>query len=273
MVSEGIFDDDAIIRRVYREQVMALAGPRALLMQAAHPVAFAGFFAHTASKDEPYERLHRTARIVDLVVFGPRAEAERATRRVRAMHKRVRGELSEPAGRFPAGTPYAADDPALLLWILATLVESGITVHERYVRPLSRDERDELWRDYRLFGRMFGLEEGDMPAPSIEAFEDYMSDMLHHGDLHVTDEARDVAIEIVMRPPVGRQWRPLVELANFVTVGLLPPGIRRQYGFRWDPARGLALRGHTEYAKRVVVPLLPSRLCYAQREPLGARAA
>src|SRR4051794_27931641 len=107
----GVFDDDAIIRRLYREQVMVLAGPRALLMQAAHPVAFAGFYAETASKDEPYERLHRTAQIVDLVVYGERSEALRATRRVRAMHRRVRGELAEPAGCFPAGTPYAADDP------------------------------------------------------------------------------------------------------------------------------------------------------------------
>src|SRR5690606_8452864 len=117
-------------------------GPRALLMQAAHPVAFAGFFAHTGALDEPYERLHRTAQAVDLVVFGPRAEAERVTAIVRDVHAGVRGELTAPAGRFPAGTPYAADDPALLLWILATLVDSGLVVYQRYVRDLTRDERD-----------------------------------------------------------------------------------------------------------------------------------
>src|SRR5438270_5102909 len=152
---DGVFPDDAMIRRVHREHVMALAGPRALLMQAAHPVAFAGFFAHTGALDEPYERLNRTARIVELVVFGPREQAERATRHVRAIHRRVRGELRAPAGRFPAGTPYAADDPALLLWILATLVDSGLAVYQRYVRDLTREERDAYWRDYRTFGRHF----------------------------------------------------------------------------------------------------------------------
>jgi uncharacterized protein (DUF2236 family) len=268
---EGVYNDDAIIRRVHREHVMALAGPRALLMQAAHPVAFAGFFAHTGALDEPYERLNRTARIVELVVYGPRTEAERATRRVRAMHRRVRGELSEPAGRFPAGTPYAADDPALLLWILATLVDSGLTVYERYVRALTRDERDAYWRDYRVFGRMFGLRERDMPA-SIEAFEDYVDHTVRH-DLEVTDEARELAVEVVMRPPVPLHLRPLLEAANFVTVGLLPPKIRRQYGFRWDSLRGLALRGHTEYARRLLVPLLPGRIRYADRTRLAARAA
>jgi uncharacterized protein (DUF2236 family) len=267
----GIFDDDATIRRIHREHVMALAGPRALLMQAAHPVAFAGFFAHTGALDEPYERLQRTARAVELVVFGPRAEAERVTRRVRAMHKRVRGELSEAAGRFPAGTPYAADDPKLLLWILATLVDSGLAVYQRYVRDLSRDERDAYWRDYRVFGRMFGLRERDMP-PTIEDFDDYMRDTRRE-DLHVTPAARELAVEIVMRPPVPLHMRPLLEAANFVTVGLLPRELRRQYGFSWDPVRGLALRGHTEYAKRLLVPLLPGRLRYADRSHLHAAQA
>jgi uncharacterized protein (DUF2236 family) len=268
---DGVFEDTAMIRRMHREHVMALAGPRALLMQAAHPVAFEGFFAHTGALDEPYERLNRTARIVELVVFGPREQAERATRRVRAMHGSVRGELAVPAGRFPAGTPYTADDPALLLWILATLVDSGLLVYERYVRRLTRAERNAYWRDYRVFGRYFGLEEHELPE-SIEDFEDYVSDVVHQ-DLHVTPRARELAVEIVMRPPVPLRLRPLLEAANFVTVGLLPANVRDQYGFRWDPLRGLALRGHTEHARRLLVPLLPGRIRYADRAHLRAQAA
>lgn len=270
--AEGIYDDDAIIRRVYREHVMVLAGPRALLMQAAHPVAWVGFYAQTASKDEPYERLHRTAQIVELVTYGPRREAERVTRRVRAIHGKVRGELREPAGRFPAGTPYAADDPALLLWILATLVDSGMTVYQRYVRRLTRGEREALWQDYRIFGRLFGLPDDAMPA-SYGDFRRYLRRMLDGEDLHVTEEARTTAKEIVMRPPVPLAARPLLELANFVTVGLLPPRIRRDYGFSWDPVRGIALLGHTEYARRVLVPLLPGRLRYNARRHLTEPAA
>ncbi|MBS1869914.1 MAG: DUF2236 domain-containing protein [Actinobacteria bacterium] len=269
---EGVYPNDAVIRRLYREHVMMLAGPRALLMQAAHPVAWAGFYAQTTSKDEPYERLHRTAQIVELVTYGPRREAERATRRVRAMHGKVRGELHEAAGNFPAGTPYAADDPELLLWILATLVDSGMTVYQRYVCRLTLDERESLWQEYRVFGRLFGLPDTAMPA-TYEDFRRYLRRMLDGDELFVTEEARTTARQIVMRPPVPLAARPLLELANFVTVGLLPPRIRRMYGFSWDPARGLALFGHTEYARRVLVPLLPGRLRYANRAQLTARAA
>jgi len=80
-------------------------------------------------------------------------------------------------------------------------------------------------------------------------------------------------VRIVMRPPVPLAARPLLELANFVTVGLLPAEIRRQYEFSWDPARGLALLGGAEYAERVLVPLLPGRLRYGVRPQRAGEAA
>jgi uncharacterized protein (DUF2236 family) len=256
-----------MIRRVHREQIIALSGPRALLMQAAQPVAFAGFFRSTGALDDPYARLRRTAEVLHKIAFGDRREADRATARVRAVHRRVRGELSEPAGRFPAGTPWAADDPELLLWIIATLVDSGLLVYQRYVGALSRADRQAYWADYRIVGGLFGLSAGDMPA-TIEDLEAYIEDTVHSDALHVSTQARELATEIVLRPPVPLQMRPLLELANFITVGLLPEPVRRQYNFGWDPVRGLMLRVGAEYTKRVLVPVLPRRVRYG-----AARAA
>src|SRR3954449_6368068 len=253
-----------MVRRVHREFVVGLAGPRTLLLQAPHPVAFAGFFAHTGALDEPYERLQRTARVLGLIGFGDKEEAQRATRRVRAIHRRIGGRLDEPAGRFPAGTTYRADDPELLLWILACMADSALVVYQRYVGSLARDERDAFWQDYKVIGREFGLTDEDMPE-EIEDFDAYMTEMVEGDDLFVTPQARELALNIVMRPPVPLRARPMLEVANFVTVGLLPPKVRRMYGFSWDPARALALRGGAEYAKRVVVPLLPDRLRYRRR--------
>jgi uncharacterized protein (DUF2236 family) len=271
-MADSYFGDESWIRRVHRENAVGLSGPRALLMQAAHPVAFTGFFAHTGALAAPYERLDRTAAVMHEIAFGSRARADRMTRRVRAVHRRVRGVLPRAAGPFPAGTPYAADDPALLLWILAALADSALVVYGRYVRTLARDERDAYWRDFQVVGQRFGLRRRDMPR-TIEGFDDYMAGMLGSGELHVTPRARELAVRIVMRPPVPLAARPLLELANFVTVGLLPAEIRRQYGFSWDPARGLALLGGAEYAKRVLVPLLPGRLRYGVRPQRAGEAA
>jgi len=80
------------------------------MMQSAHPVAVAGLLSHTGSVDEPWKRLQRTGEVMATITFGSRADADRVTGEVRAMHSRVRGTLTEPAGPYPAGTPYAADD-------------------------------------------------------------------------------------------------------------------------------------------------------------------
>ena len=264
----GYFSDESLLRVVHREQVVAFSGPRALLMQAAHPVAFEGFFAQSASLEEPYERLARTARVLDTIGFGSREGADHATARVRALHAKVRGELPRPAGRFPAGTPYAADDPQLLLWILACLADSALVVFERYVRRLSAADRDSYWRDYRVIGNLFGLEDSQMPAGYSDLAE-YLREMVSGPDICVTDAARELGVRIVLRPPVPLAARPLLELVNFITIGLLPPRIRRAYKLRWDPARELALRGGTKYARHLVVPLLPERL----RLSRAARAA
>jgi uncharacterized protein (DUF2236 family) len=257
----GYFTDESMIRRVNREQIVGLAGPRSLLMQAAHPVAFAGFFMSTGALDDPYPRLKRTADVLHTIVWGERADADRVTARVRAVHRQVRGTLPEAVGRFPAGTPWAADDPALMLWIIATLVDSALLVHERYVRSLSPAERQAYWDDYKVVGSLFGLTDADMPA-SIRDLDAYVRDVVGGDVLHVSEQARELAIEIVLRPPVPLVARPLLELANFITVGLLPSELRRQYGLGWDPVRGLVLRAGAEYTRRVLVPLLPPRLRY-----------
>jgi uncharacterized protein (DUF2236 family) len=258
--SRSHFTDDSMLRRVHREYVVALSGPRALLMQATHRKAFKGFFAHTGSLDEPYERLSRTALVMDTIAFGDRRTADRMTRRVRAMHRRVRWEVD--------GETYGADDPDLLLWILATLVDSALVVYQRYVRRLSRDERQAYWDDYKVVGTLFGLERDEMPE-TIEDFDAYMQTMLRSGELGLTDEARELAKDIVLSPPVPLWARPLLETANQITVGLLPKPVRAMYGFWWDPARDLAIRAGAQYTRRLVIPFLPT----AVRHVPSARAA
>src|ERR1700753_3199113 len=182
-MATGYFDDDSVSLRVLRERALALSGPRALLMQAAHPLAVAGLLAHSDSLEDPYVRLARTAKIMNLITFGARADADRAPRRVRAMHRAVSGRLPEAVGTYPAGTPYRADDPELLMWILYSLVDSAVVVYRTYVGRLSA-ERAALWDDYRVVGRLFGLRRGQMPA-TVAELDEYGRDMLTGDKLFV----------------------------------------------------------------------------------------
>jgi uncharacterized protein (DUF2236 family) len=261
-MAAGYFTDDSMLRRVNRERALALAGPRALLMQAAHPLAVAGLLAHSTALDEPYERLARTAQVLSAIGFGSKREADRVTARVRAMHRRVRGTLPEPVGPYPAGAPYRADDPELLRWVLFTLADSAAVVYGKYVRSMSRDDEAALWQDYRVVGRLFGLADEEMPR-TLGELERYRRAMLDGDRLHVSRWARDRARKIVLEPPVPWPARPLLETVNFITVALLPDRIREQYGFSALPpaiVRKAVVAGGAEYVKRAVIPLLPERL-------------
>ena len=103
MPRDSYFDDDSMLRRVQGERVLMISGPRALLMQAAHPLAVEGLLAHTSELDEPYIRLERTAEVMTAIGFETREHADRMTRRVRAMHRRVRASSTATSASFPPG--------------------------------------------------------------------------------------------------------------------------------------------------------------------------
>ena len=253
---EGYFEDDSLIRRVNRELIVAFSGARALLMQASHPVMFEGFFIKSEAKEAAHARLARTATIMNTIYFGRRDDADQMTERVREVHAQINGVLEEPAGKYPAGTPYAADDPQFLLWTLAALVDSADQFYRLYVEELTRDERDALWGDYRLVGKLFGLQEDEMPA-TIEGFDAYMTEMVEGDQLCVTESAREESLAIVLNPPAPVYMRGLVEAVNFIIIGSLPAKIRRGYGLSWDPLRETMRVGGAAYTKRVLLPLLP----------------
>ena len=184
------------------------------------------------------------------------------TRHVRAMHRRVRGRLPAAVGPYAAGTPYRADDPELLQWVLFTLVDSGLVVYRKYVGTLSRHEEAAYWEDYKVVGGLFGLRAGDMPD-TIDDLDAYRRTMLGGDRLFVADWARRRAREIVLEPPIPWKARPLLETVNFVTIALLPDSIRRQDDFSPLPpafVRKALVAGGAEYVKRAVLPVLPDRV-------------
>ena len=255
-----------MVRRVHREYVVGLAGPRTLLLQATHPVAFAGFFAHTGALDEPYERLARTAQVMDAIAFGPRAEADRADP-ARPRHAPPRpGRAGRAGGALPGRHALrrrrpgaAAVDPRGDRRLLAARL--------RQVRapPEPRRARRLLAGLQAHRARSSGCADAEMPD------DDRGLRRLHGATCSraATSTSRRRRASWRSRSSCARRCRcsvrPLLELANQITVGLLPGEIRRGYGLSWDPARSVALHGGAEYVRRVVVPLLPSRLPRARR--------
>ena len=153
---EGLFGAGSVTWRVNTDLGWPIMSLRALMVQALHPLAMAGVDQHSDWRQDPVGRLAATSTYVTTITFGERAAAERAAARVRRIHEHVRG-LDSVTGRR-----YEASDPALLLWVHAILVDSGLAsgrllgtpLAGRGCRPLCRGNggRGRAGRRARLAG-------------------------------------------------------------------------------------------------------------------------
>jgi uncharacterized protein (DUF2236 family) len=224
-----------ITHRVNAERVVLLGWSRAILLQLAHPLVAAGIADHSGFRGGAVAaagRLHQTVRAMLNLAFGDRAAAQATIARIRAIHRRVHGELREPAGPFPAGHPYSADDPALLLWVHATLIESVLLAYEQLVEPLSDADRDQYCQDSAAVPIALGARDSEVPR-SWAALRRYMDGVSESGVLAVSADAR-VLSRAILYPPMRAITGPLGWINRSVTLGLLPDGIRAQYGFTWS---------------------------------------
>ena len=214
------------------------AGPRALLLQIAHPAVAAGVNDHSDFRADPWRRLAGTLRSYLTIVYGSTGAARAEIRRLNTLHRGI------------TGPGYAARDPELSLWVHATLVDSTMAVADAWLEPLSQARRATYYEETRPIGRAFGVPDALLPA-DVEAFDRYVAEMLApDGPVRVSPVARELAA-VVLRPPLA----PLATLLPLPTeavravlasvpaaayawtlwpsVGLLPPSVRDDYGLPW----------------------------------------
>jgi uncharacterized protein (DUF2236 family) len=223
-----------------------LGGPRALLMQIAHPSVAAGVAAHSDFPAEPFARLWRTLDAMLSISFGDDRQCRGAAARVDEIHRRVHG-------RTESGEPYSATDPDLLQWVHATLVDSGLVAYRGFFGRLSDRDAEAYHREMQRLAVLMGVP-ADILPPDLAAFTEYV-DRTTAG-LDVSEEARRLAPWIV-RPPLSPALWPVARFQELVTVGLLPEPLRRAYGLRWSEGRARLL-GASGAAARALVPRLPA---------------
>jgi uncharacterized protein (DUF2236 family) len=232
----------SMARRVHGERSVGLLyGQRALLIGALEPLTYTGTMLSTKSREWPFTRLARTAKIQETVFLGTRAEADRALGAVHRLHERIEGSLAEAAGPHPAGAAYSAFDPKLMLWTLAVIADSGRAMYETMVRPLSEAEREALWQDYVRFGELFRLPASEVPG-SYREFRAWFEGRLASPDLHATPHALEMAPLVAFEQPVPAPVRANLVAQNLIVKGTLPPRVREIFGIEWTRAHETAFR-------------------------------
>jgi uncharacterized protein (DUF2236 family) len=196
----------------------------------AHPAVAAGVAEHSDFRRDPWSRLDGTLRSYLRIVYGSTPAARAEIRRLNALHRGIRG----------AG--YTARDPALSLWVHATLIDSTLAVYDAWAGTLEPVDADRFYAEMRPIGAAFGIPDAYNPA-DLDAFREYVNRMLGpDGPVHVDATARDLAAVILHPPlpgPLGRLPLPtrLYDWTLWPSIDLLPATVRAEYGFPDDPLR------------------------------------
>jgi uncharacterized protein (DUF2236 family) len=242
----GFYGPETVMWHINREAVLLGAGPAALLLQIAHPLVARGVAEHSSFERDPFARLRGTLMTTMDLVFGDGAAAERAVRRLNAVHADVRGES------------YRALDPELLLWVQATLIVTSVRAYSRWVGPLSETERERFWQEARRVGVRMGIPLSVSPSDwrSLEAYWAQM--VAPDGPIHPSETALRLT-PLILRPPLPLLPGPVVDLLALPGLALLPGRIRDEFGIGWSGRKTALARG-LDTAVRAWISVVPGPL-------------
>jgi uncharacterized protein (DUF2236 family) len=264
---DGFFGPGSVTWRISADLAGPVAGLRALLMQALHPLAMAGVDQHSDWRQDPVGRLAATSAYIATISFGDRAAAERAAARVRRIHERVRGIDAV------TGHPYAAGDPALLLWVHVALVESAIAARQALGTPLTAADADRYVAEMVVAAELVGVPAAQVPA-SVAELEDYIATV--RPELRCTPAASESMAYLLDPPGLDEDIAEIWQDVRDAAVATLPDWAREMYGYAepqpLTPGRRMEIRQALGVLDAVFLGE-PGVLEARQRLTLRARAA
>ncbi|MGM9471420.1 oxygenase MpaB family protein [Pseudarthrobacter sp. YS3] len=232
------------------EGILLAGAGRAILMQLADPAVGHGVAEHSTFTERPVNRLRGTLTYVYAIVYGTDEQVKEVRRRVNRAHAPVRRAPDETS----AG--YSAFDAHAQLWVVATLYDTAVTVFEKIYGPFDDGTADEMYRDYAKLGTALQLPEELWPADRA-AFRRYWDERVQA--LRADDAAVRVGRGLLYPGSAALWYRAVMPFARFLTAGLLPDQLRRDFGLPWSPGHDrrfhLTMRGLA-----VFYPRLPRRI-------------
>jgi uncharacterized protein (DUF2236 family) len=232
---DGYFGPESVTWRVHADLSAPVSGLRSLLLQALHPLAMAGVEQHSRWRDDPGGRFATTSAYVLTTTFGDRAAARGAADRVRKIHEHVHG--TDPV----TGKPYEAGDPALLIWVHAALVESGLAAAARYGLALTPREQDQYVAEMTAVAELVGVPAASFDAGNLDAsgapasvaeLDAYFEAV--RPSLATSKSTEDTAAYLIGMPAIEPELADVWQVLAAASVASLPGWARDLYGFNGE---------------------------------------
>ena len=216
----GLLGASTVAARVHGDVTsMMVGGVAALLLQMLHPAVLAGVWDHSNFRTDMIGRLRRTARFIATTTYGTRADAQGAVARVRAIHARVSGVTTD-------GTPYVADDPALLAWVHVTEATSFLASWLRYGEPdMPAADQDRYFEEMAIMAEVLGAD----PVPRDRASAAALIARMRPA-LTCDHRTREVAAMVLGQRAPNLAVAPVQAMTFGAAVDLLPEWARRMHG-------------------------------------------
>ena len=220
-----VMSPDSVTWRVHLDRSMWVAGVRALMLQALHPIAMQGVWQRSDFRTDPTGRLLRTAHFIAVTTYGSRTEAQALGEHVRRVHRAL--SFTDP----DTGHLHRVDQHDLLVWVHCAEVSSYLEVVRRSGLELSEADMDRYLDEQSLSATYVGLERDDVPR-SVADMRRYLASV--RPSLRVTSEAR-WAVRFLLWPKVPEHlaWltplKPLWFPVGAMAYSALPAWARRSY--------------------------------------------
>ena len=222
-MDEGLLGPDSVTWKVVGHPISLVGGLRALIIQSLHPLAMAGVAEHSDYRNRSLDRLRRTSQYVLATTFGDTRTAHAAARRVKHIHKRVKG--IDPV----TGQPYSAEDPDTQLWVHCVEWHSFLASYRAYAGGLSTEDQDRFLAEGVRIAALLDVREEDVPA-SVGEYREYFESV--RPQLCMSEAARD-AIRFVLDPPLTRELLPFQVPLRFLSnaaLATVPRHLRQMAG-------------------------------------------
>ena len=229
---DGLFGPGSAAWTVHGDfTAMMTGGVAALLLQMLHPGALAGVWDHSNFRRDMLGRLRRTAQFISGTTYGATATAETLIAKVRRIHDRV-------AGTLPDGTPYSANDPALLTWVHVAEVASFLAAHRRYRDPaFPAAEQDRYLAEYAVVAEKLGATGVPKTRAALDAYL-----IAIRPQLRVDHRTREVARALLRQRPASLAMAPAQTVLMEGGIDLLPDWAARMHGLDRPPLGKPAVR-------------------------------
>lgn len=216
----GLFGPGSAVWQVHADfSAMMIGGVGALLTQMLHPGALAGVWDHSDWRKNPAGRLKRTAQFVAATSYAGMPQVEAQIARVRAIHDRV-------AGTLPDGTPYSANDPALLTWVHVAEADCFLRGYLAYREPgMPGARQDRYLAEMAVLARKMGA--ADVPE-SRRAVASYFREV--RPQLRYDDRTQAVATALLDQPATNNATAGVQQVLLSAGVALMQPWAAALHG-------------------------------------------